>query len=227
MSINSTLPEALTVGRTWTLLSGNYVLKTIASGTGGTESAAGNTGTNSGNTSGASATTTSGPSDNNTSSVTLTAAQSGCPAHGHGNTLTFTTPKLSHTITQPAFKTEADGKHAHNIYVDSSFHPATGGSNSAWAVLGSSSNTISSANSSTHSHTVTRTTNVAISDHAAAACTKGGSVSNSSASNATSGHSHTLNNHTHTLSHTHTLNGHAHTAGMPANIGVYVWKRTA
>jgi hypothetical protein len=42
----------------------------------------------------------------------------------------------------------------------------------------------------------------------------GTTVEKVAAANATSGHTHTLNNH-------------AHTAGMPANIGVYAWKRTA
>ena len=95
MSINSTMPTALTTGRTWTLLSGNYVLKTIESGTAGTTSNAAATG---------------GPSNNSTSSETLTAAQSGCPAHGHGNTLTFTTPKFTHSITQPVFSVTSSGK---------------------------------------------------------------------------------------------------------------------
>lgn len=49
------------------------------------------------------------------------------------------------------------------------------------------------------------------------------------------GHTHGLNNHTHSLndhthsinSHTHKLSTHSHTPGMPANISVYGWKRTA
>lgn len=58
---------------------------------------------------------------------TLTAAESGVPAHGHGNTIkattpkfthsitqpTFNTPKLTHTITQPVFKYTAPASHKH------------------------------------------------------------------------------------------------------------------
>ena len=40
-----------------------------------------------------------------TGDCTLTSAQSGVPAHGHGNTIKATTPKFVHSITQPAFKT--------------------------------------------------------------------------------------------------------------------------
>lgn len=64
--------------------------------------------------------------------VTLTAAQSGLPAHNHGTSITqptFDTPSLSHSITQPAFSTPelthsvtqptvkytAPKSHAHNL----------------------------------------------------------------------------------------------------------------
>jgi len=44
ISMNSTMPTALTTGRTWTAITGDYVLRTITSGTGGTLTNAGNTG---------------------------------------------------------------------------------------------------------------------------------------------------------------------------------------
>lgn len=44
ISMNSTMPTALTTGRAWTPITGDYVLRTITSGTGGTLSNAGNTG---------------------------------------------------------------------------------------------------------------------------------------------------------------------------------------
>ena len=44
ISMNNTMPAALTTGRTWEAITGGYVLKTIASGTAGEYSAAGNTG---------------------------------------------------------------------------------------------------------------------------------------------------------------------------------------
>ena len=48
-----------------------------------------------------------------TGDCTLTAAQSGVPAHSHGNTIAAKTPSLSHSsITQPAFTTP---KFTHSI----------------------------------------------------------------------------------------------------------------
>lgn len=44
ISMNSSMPTAITTGRTWTPITGDYVLRTITSGTGGTLSNAGNTG---------------------------------------------------------------------------------------------------------------------------------------------------------------------------------------
>ena len=75
-----------------------------------------------------------------TGDCTLTAAQSGVPAHSHDNTIAAKTPSLSHSITQPAFKTPElthtvtqpvlnnGGAHTHSI-VDSTgnnsnLHPA-------------------------------------------------------------------------------------------------------
>lgn len=73
--------------------------------------------------------------------------------HGHANTITVSTPALSHTITQAVFKYNAPGA------------------------------TVKSANGSdvstlygTTSTAATRTTNVAVADHAAANCTVSGSI---------------------------------------------------
>lgn len=44
ISFNSSMPNSLKTGRTWDAVTGNYVLKTVTSGTGGTLTAAGNTG---------------------------------------------------------------------------------------------------------------------------------------------------------------------------------------
>lgn len=73
LSIKNTNPGTF-FGGTWDLLPANYVLKTITSGYGGINSKAGNTGGPNDNTSG-------GPSNNTSGSTTLTAAQSGMPAH--------------------------------------------------------------------------------------------------------------------------------------------------
>jgi hypothetical protein len=128
MSVNNTNPSTL-FGGTWVLLTGGYVLKTISSGTGGSTNSAGNTG-----------------------STTLTAAQSGVPAHSH----TVTVNKVGSS----------------NIGIVTL---ASGGA--YYAPVAGTGETLS------------------------------GSAANNTAKNASQGHSHT--------------------AGMPQNIGVYVWKRTA
>lgn len=81
------------------------------------------------------------------------------PQHGHEDTIGATTPAFSHSITQPVFKYNK---------------PNTGGQG------GSISGPTASYNS-TNTATATRSTNVAVSDHAAAACTMSGSVSNAAA----------------------------------------------
>lgn len=141
LSINNTNPSTF-LGGTWELLPANYVLKTITSGNGGVTSNAGNTG-----------------------STTLTAAQSGCPSHGHG-------------FTQPAYKTEGAGGHSHSVKYRDHASSGAGGPTIHSLMNWSSSETTSYATNSVanHSHTVTRTTN--------------GSVSSSTATNATQGHNH-------------------------------------
>lgn len=86
MSTNSTSPATLFGFGTWTRIEGKFLLGATDGGTGsGASYVAGATG--------------------GAASVTLTAAQSGVPAHSHENTIKATTPSLSHSITQPAFKT--------------------------------------------------------------------------------------------------------------------------
>lgn len=78
-------------------------------------------------------------------------------AHGHGNTITATTPKLVHSITQPAFTYNAP--------------------NASTASKTSSSTT----RAGTSTATATRSTNLAISNHAAGTCTKTGGVTDCAA----------------------------------------------
>ena len=78
-------------------------------------------------------------------------------AHGHGNSITATTPKLVHSITQPAFTYNAP--------------------NASTASKTSSSTT----RAGTSSATATRSTNLAISNHAAGTCTKTGGVTDCAA----------------------------------------------
>ena len=81
------------------------------------------------------------------------------PQHGHADTIGATTPAFSHSITQPVFKYNK---------------PNTGGQG------GSISGQTYSYNS-TYTATATRSTNVDVSAHNAAACTMSGSVSNAAA----------------------------------------------
>lgn len=115
ISMNSTMPAALTTGRTWEAITGGYALKTITTGAGGTYSNAGNTG-----------------------STALTVEQ--MPAHTH---------ELNYGTGSAANGTGG----AYNLYL-------SGGSSEATK-------------------------------------SRGGSQ------------------------------GHTHTAGMPKNVSVYMWKRTA
>ena len=74
------------------------------------------------------------------------------PSHGHSSTIKATTPSLAHTITQPAFTYTAPGG------TDNRTRSGTSGFNG-----------VTSTNA-------TRSANLAISNHAADACTKTGGV---------------------------------------------------
>ena len=83
------------------------------------------------------------------------------PQHGHADTIGATTPEFSHTITQPVFKYNKAN---------------TGKSNGP--------NSASTRNPTLFSSgvvTATRSTNVAVSEHAAASCTMGGTIADASA----------------------------------------------
>lgn len=87
------------------------------------------------------------------------------PEHGHANTIAAKTPSLSHTITQPVFKYNKPNGVKRN----------SGSSKSAY--------------SGTNTATASRTTNVAVTAHAAANCTMSGAIANKAAfdSDATGG----------------------------------------
>lgn len=89
--------------------------------------------------------------------VTLTADQLPAhvhevPQHGHGNNITATTPKLTHSITQPVFK-----------YNSPKAIKITAGSSKSYI-------------NGTSTQTATRSTNLAVGKHSAQSCTKAGSV---------------------------------------------------
>jgi microcystin-dependent protein len=81
------------------------------------------------------------------------------PSHGHADNITATTPVLTHTITQAVFKYNSPNRFT------------TGGS-------GMSDNYC---NNGTMSATASRSTNLAVSAHAAASCTVSGSISDCAA----------------------------------------------
>lgn len=82
------------------------------------------------------------------------------PQHGHADTIGATTPAFSHTITQPVFK----------------YNKAKAGTTSL-----NSASTRNPCVSSSTTATATRSTNVAVGKHAAAACTMSGSIANAAA----------------------------------------------
>ena len=94
----------------------------------------------------------------------------GIPSHGHGNSITATTPKFVHSITQPAFSYTKPN---------------------ATAEYGTTAST--TAYTSTSS-TASRTTNVAVSAHAAANCTKTGAITDCDSFNMNTKGSNTAHN---------------------------------
>lgn len=82
------------------------------------------------------------------------------PQHGHADTIGATTPAFAHTITQPVFK----------------YNKANAGTTSL-----NSASTRNPCVSSSTTATATRSTNVAVGKHAAAACTMSGSIANAAA----------------------------------------------
>ena len=80
------------------------------------------------------------------------------PQHGHANTLGFDTPILSHTITQPTFLHDPPSSTATRKNANPASNPAYSGTSFVEASLA---------------------TSTTVSDHAAAACTMGGSIEDS------------------------------------------------
>lgn len=78
--------------------------------------------------------------------------------HGHGHSITFTTPSLSHTVTQPKFTYNAPSGTVN-----------VGSTGSLTCYVGTSSTA------------ATRSANAAISDHAATACTMSGAITDCNA----------------------------------------------
>ena len=103
--------------------------------------------------------TTGGEATHTLTESELPAHSHEVPSHGHADDITATTPVLKHTITQAVFKYNSPNRFT------------TGGS-------GMSDNYC---NNGTMSATASRSTNLAVSAHAAAACTVSGSISDCAA----------------------------------------------
>lgn len=212
MSVNATSPNVL-FGGTWEQLPGNYVLKSIDSGAGGQVSNASETG-----------------------STTLTAAQSGTPAHSHGlNSHTHSVGAHSHGLNGHTHSIPALSGTAANKSLTGSFWVK-------WApewfhgtgIFSNNQNVNGKApamdNGSTgyageyygNTITINATHNHSVTTNASTTGGNSGSTANSAAFNTGAASGSTANN-----TGTNATEGHTHTAGMPQNIGVYMWKRTA
>ena len=246
MSTNSTSPATLFGFGTWTRIEGKFLLGATDNATGsGASYTAGATG--------------------GAASVTLTAAQSGVPAHSHDNTIkattpslshssitqpAFTTPKFTHSITQPVFKYTAPKSHTHNLNSDGYaliggnstghvlFQYKTGVTSwkSGYRIAGSSGGAYeynwtegvplagktasASAADTTNGATASRTTNVGVGDHAATACTRSTDVAVGAHAATDCTMSGSISNNTAAAATS------AHT-NMPPFQAVYIWYRSA
>lgn len=84
------------------------------------------------------------------------------PAHGHSNTIKATTPVFSHSITQPMFQ----------------YNPPSGSQKGSTSIYSKGQKS-----TSTQTSAASRSTNVAVTAHAAANCTMAGSVTDCAAFN--------------------------------------------
>lgn len=103
--------------------------------------------------------TTGGEETHVLTSGELAAHSHEVPQHGHADTISASTPALSHTVTQPAYKYSSPSNTNGKEYSGSK----------------------STAFSGTSSAAASRTTNVSIAAHAAADCTMSGGVTDASA----------------------------------------------
>ena len=83
----------------------------------------------------------------------------GIPAHGHGNDILATTPTMAHTVTQAVFK--------YSSYGTSNAGSGSAGTYGCYSAYGTSN--------------MSRSANLVVADHAAAACTKNGGIADCAA----------------------------------------------
>lgn len=214
-------PATLYTGTTWQKISegrmliganGTYALGSTGGSaththtnptTGG--SSAANTGGNNGNT-GASSAANTGAASGNTGSTTLTAAQSGVPAHSHGML-------HNHKLTNDYVLYIPLSANVSNV----SIKPGTG--TAVTGVITSTGN----AGRMQNCHNSTKTST----DNNTAANASSGHTHTLNSHTHTMAHTHTLNSHTHTMAHTHTQGDTGSSSNMPPWLAVNIWIRTA
>lgn len=235
MSVNSTDPSTL-FGGTWERITGSFLLAATDNGSSGASQAAGNTG--------------------GAATVTLTAAQSGVPAHAHGlNSHTHgmghrhTTPKLTHSVTytNPSVKYSKPKAHTHGLTSAQALVGVSGnyfyyyyvGTDSSWKsnyYMGGSSHGSYAETMATGAKLVGKTDSTSGFDTNQVATVSGGSVvvddhaagytGNSINTGSTAARTSTDGCSTNTANSSAANASSAHN-NMPPYLSVYVWKRTA
>lgn len=142
--------------------------------------------------------------------VTLTAAQSGVPAHSHGLNSHTHTMNHGHGFTQP---TVDGGAHAHGA--GGGYFTRYAGGHSPQSYIGNGNIDVSftdSTNEKAHTHNVY---GGAVSDMSGNTGAATGNTANNTAANATESHNHTFTGTASTINH------------LQPYITCYMWKRTA
>lgn len=148
------------------------------------------------------------PGGSNTA-VTLTAAQSGVPAHSHGHTIAVSDKAQFNTNSSGSCTTGSSGSHSHDV---GGIKTGTKGSNQQRVCSqASATSQFATSDAGSHTHSVPNHTH-SIPAHGHSIT---GGISNNTAKNASESHNHTFTGTQATISH------------LQEYITCYMWKRTA